>query len=101
MRIVWTEQAQEDLEKIYQFWRPKNEAYAARLYNSLLDEADVLLMFPKGGGEERLLSHRAERFRSWVVKAHYKLIYTIEKADIVIHAVWDCRQNPADLAGRV
>ena len=33
MRIVWTTQAQEDLEAIYQYWLQMNETYATRLYN--------------------------------------------------------------------
>ncbi len=58
MRIVWTKEAQEDLENIYRFWASKNEPYSARLYNSLIDEAEVLLRFPEIGVLERFLTHR-------------------------------------------
>lgn len=97
MQIVWTIQAQEDLETIYRFWLFKDAAYAARLYNLLIDEADILLTFPHVGAQERFLLHRPEQFRSLVVGKYHKLVYTIEERAIVIHAVWDCRQNPETL----
>lgn len=100
MRIIWTIQAQEDLETIYRFWLPKDANYAARLYNLLIDEADILLTFPHAGAQERFLLHRPEQFRSLVVEKHHKLIYTIEEESVVIHAVWDCRQNPEVLKGK-
>ncbi len=49
MRIVWTREALEDLESIYRFWASKNEQYSARLYNSIIDEAEVLRKFPEAG----------------------------------------------------
>lgn len=97
MRIVWTRQAQEDLEAIYQFWASRNEMYSARLYHSFVDSAEKLCGFPEMGAVERLLMHCPENFRSLLVGKNYKLIYTVEKADIVIHAIWDCRRNPDTL----
>ena len=94
MRIVWTKEAQEDIERIYQFWASQNERYSTRLYNSLIDEAEVLRTFPEAGALERFLTHRPEQFRSLLANKYYKLIYTVESDDVVIHAVWDCRRNP-------
>ena len=81
MRIVWTKEAQEDLESIYRFWASKNEPYSARLYNSLIDEAEVLRRFPEIGALERFLAHRQEQFRSLLANKYYKLIYTMESDD--------------------
>lgn len=101
MRIVWTIQAQEDLEAIYQYWLPVNEAYATKLYNSLIDEADVLALHPKTGAAERMLEHLPGHYRSLLADRRHKLVYTIEEDDIVIHAVWDCRQNPDNLTSKI
>lgn len=101
MRIVWTEQAQEDMDKIYAFWQLQNPQYAIKLYNSFIDEAERLLSFPQIGHLENLLQHRNENFRSLVIDEHNKLVYTIEGEDIVIHTVWDCRQNPKKLIKKV
>ncbi len=101
MRIVWTTQAQEDLEAIYQYWLPTNEAYATRLYNSLIDEAEVLASQPKAGALERLLEHVPGHYRSLLADKRHKLVYTIEGNDIVIHAVWDCRQDPDKLTSKI
>ena len=101
MRIVWTTQAQEDLEAIYQYWLPVNEAYAVTLYNSLIDEADILASQPKAGALERGLEHIPGHYRSLLAGKHHKLIYTIAGNDIVIHAVWNCRQDPDALNKKV
>ena len=97
MRIVWTEQAQQDMENIYTYWDLINAQYAATQYNSFINEAEILVNFPQVGVLENLLRHRNENFRSLVVDEHYKLIYTIEETDVVVHAVWDCRQSPEKL----
>lgn len=65
MRIVWTIQAQEDLEALYRYWLPVNADYAARLYNRFIDEAEVLLTFPKAGAQERLLAHSSGDYLRW------------------------------------
>ncbi len=101
MRIIWTIQAQDDLEALYRYWLPVNARYAVRLYNQLIDEAEVLLTSPKAGAQERRLAHRPEAYRSLVADKHYKLVYTIEGEDIVVHAVWDCRQDPDALIRKV
>ena len=85
------------MESIYRYWLLKSESYAVRLYNSFIDEAEILVSFPKAGAQERLLKHHVQVFRSLVVGENYKLVYTIEQENVVIHAVWDCRQNPAVL----
>ena len=101
MRIVWTIQAQEDLEALYQYWQLVNADYATRLYNRLIDEAEVLLTFPKVGAQERLLAHCLGDYRSLVAGKYHKLVYTIEGEDIVVHAVWDCRQAPDTLIKKI
>ena len=78
-----------------------NEAYAARLYNSLIDEADILAIQPKTGAAERLLAHIPGQYRSLLADRRHKLVYTIEGDDIVIHAVWDCRQSPEHLTSKL
>ena len=62
MQIVWTKEAQEDLENIYRFWASKNEPYPTRLYNSLIDEAEALRRFPEIGVLGRFLTHRRSNF---------------------------------------
>lgn len=101
MRIIWTIQAQEDLEALYRYWLTVNAGYAAQLYNQLIDETEVLRTFPRVGALERLLKHCPEGYRSLLSGKRHKLIYTIEDDDIVIHAVWDCRQDPDTLKDSV
>ena len=78
-----------------------NEAYAARLYNSLINEADILATPPKTRAAERLLEHIPGHYRSLLADKCHKLVYTIEEDDIVIHAVWDCRQSPEHLTSKI
>ena len=37
--------------------------------------------------DKRFLTHRPEQFRSLLANKYYKLVYTVESDDVVIHAV--------------
>lgn len=97
MRLRWMKRAAKHLDNIYNFLAKQNENAAIKIYNELLDSADILLTFPMAGIEEETLKNNPKNYRSLVVCKHYKLIYRIEKNIIKIVAVWDCRQNPEKL----
>ena len=100
-RIIWTDEAREDLDAIYKFYAEKNETAAVRIYNEILEEADILITFPEIAAQELLLEGMEFIFRSLVTHSGiYKIIYFIDKANVVITHVWDCRKNPASLPKR-
>lgn len=93
IKIAWSENAIALLDDIYSYLYEKSQASAIQLYNKLLDSAEPLRTFPQAGPIEPLLEEYGQNFRSLVVEKHYKLIYSINKDLIEIHAVWDCRQE--------
>ncbi len=92
-RLKWLPQAITLLENIYDYYSKKSECSAVRLYNRIIDSADLLKTFPHAGPLEPSLKDFPQHFHSLVVEKHYKLIYTISPDLIEIHAIWDCRQD--------
>lgn len=93
IKLKWLPQAINLLDDIYDFYSEKSIIAAARLYDNLLDSAEILKTFPYAGPIEPRLEEHKVCFRSLVVEKHYKLIYTVHEELIEIHAVWDCRQE--------
>jgi plasmid stabilization system protein ParE len=100
-RIVWTDEAREDLEAIYEFYAGKNPTVACHIYNGILEDADILLTFPEPAAKEPLLEGMEFIFRSLVTHLGiYKIIYFTDENKVVITHVWDCRRNPASFPQR-
>jgi plasmid stabilization system protein ParE len=73
--IIWTNQAYEHLHSIHKF-----------LSDTIKEEiADKT--------EERLKKKGPYRYR-YLIDSHYKIIYFVDQTNIVITAVFDCRQHP-------
>ena len=72
-----------------------NQRAAAMLYNSILDDAQVLIANPRIAPKEPLLKDAPREYRSLlVVKGRYKLIYNIlEEKRALIVLVFACRQS--------
>jgi plasmid stabilization system protein ParE len=99
MNITLLPRAIKRLNEIYNFIRKQSVIAAAGVYNDILDEIDTLKHFPAMATIEPFLVDEGKRYRSLVVKKHYKVIYYIdEDADTVyVVTIWDCRQNPGML----
>lgn len=71
--------------------RNKSKTYSAKLYQRLNKELQILLKQPDIG-----LNTEIESVRGLIVD-DYILFYEYDNEKIVIHSIWDCRQNPDDL----
>jgi toxin YoeB len=71
--------------------RNKSKTYSAKLYQRLNRELQILLKHPDIG-----LNTEIESVRGLIVD-DYILFYEYDNDKIVIHSIWDCRQNPDDL----
>lgn len=96
-KLRWLKRAVKHLDDIYEYLEPKNERAAVKLYNEILDTADVLMQFPLAGKMEPVLEDNPKCYRSIVASKHYKLIYRVDKDIVKIVAVWDCRQDTVRL----
>jgi len=92
-KIIWSHRGEIRLFKILEFYaeRNKGKIYSAKLYQRLNRELRILLKQPDIG-----LNTEIESVRALIVD-DYILFYEYDNEKIVIHTIWDCRQNPDDL----
>jgi Plasmid stabilization system protein len=97
-KIIWLQEANEDMEELYNYYAEKSINTAIRIYNGILEEANILMQHPNLAAIEQLLNDFAKTYRSLVVsKGRYKLVYTVESSNIYIVRVWNCKQEPEKL----
>lgn len=68
------------------------------LVESVIREADRLLMFPNAGQVEELMGIRPHIYRRLVV-GNFKIIYRIEGEMIYVTDIFDTRQDPKRMRG--
>lgn len=92
-RITWTARAQNDRRKIFEYWNNRNKSnlYSRKL-NELIRQSLVLIAkYPQIG---RPTDKNNVRLK---VLKEYLIIYEVMPKEILVLAIWDCRQNPEDL----
>ena len=92
-RIIWSHRAKIKLYKILEFYieRNKSKLYSIKLYNKFNKELKLLLKHPDIGLKTEIDSVRG------LIVDEYIIYYEVENENIIIHTVWNCRQNPEDL----
>ena len=97
-KIIWLQEANEDMEELYNYYAEKSINAAVRIYNGILEEANILIQHPNLAAIEQLLNDFTKTYRSLVVsKGRYKLVYTVENSNIYIVRVWNCKREPEKL----
>jgi len=92
-RIVWSSRADQIFTKILAFYVERNgsKTYSRKLNKEVLSIISILSKQPYLG-----IKTDTENLRV-VIKGELKIFYQIEKDKLIIHLVWDCRQNPKSL----
>lgn len=99
MKIYWTHFSQNELKKIFSYYKEKaGEKTAQNIVKHIVKETLKLSKQTKIGQTEELLLGRNTEFR-FVICKNYKIIYWInlELNQIEIVDVFDTRQNPLKL----
>jgi plasmid stabilization system protein ParE len=92
-KIVWSYNAQKKLYEILEFYNERNKStsYSKKLYSSFQKELKLLLKYPNLGIKTDL-----DGIRGLIVGAY--ILYYEDKGDlIIIHSIWDSRQDPNKL----
>jgi plasmid stabilization system protein ParE len=98
MVIEWTDKAKRHLKDIFDFYvETAGRKIATEMATDIKVATKPLTKFPQMAAIEPFLSDLPEKFRSLVVRGHYKVIYYADSDTVHILAVWDCRQNPDNL----
>ena len=84
MKVIWSDQAKEQLGSIFNFASRTSELYAQRLINRLVARADLLGDFPEMGRINPKLQELEVRE---LIEAPYRIFYRIEREKVEIIGV--------------
>ena len=89
-KIVWSNRAKKRLYGILEFYieRNKSKTYSKKLQQLLSKEVKILIKYPELG-----LKTTEESTRGLIIK-DYIIYYEITDEIIIIHTIWDTRQDP-------
>ncbi|MCD6564330.1 MAG: type II toxin-antitoxin system RelE/ParE family toxin [Bacteroidales bacterium] len=92
-KIIWSNRAKIKRYEILEFYikRNKSKTYSIKLNKKFNKELRLLIKQPNLGIKTVLKGVRG------LIVDDFILFYEVIKDIIVIHSIWDCRQNPNDL----
>lgn len=92
-KVIWSKNTKIKLFEILEYYteRNKNTTYSKKLYKKFSKELDYLKKQPEIGIKTDYIGVRG------LIVEEYILFYEIYPDMIVVHTVWDCRQNPDSL----
>ncbi|MCD7969087.1 MAG: type II toxin-antitoxin system RelE/ParE family toxin [Alistipes sp.] len=97
MELLLTEDARQDLEDIFAYYNDKSPKVAVSIFNSIIDEINLLAKYPHAAPVEFLSKSRKYEARSLtVISGLFKAIYFIDepKNMVIITQIFPCRQSP-------
>lgn len=91
-KIVWTVKAVQSRKDIFDYWnnRNKSKEYSRKLNKLFMEALKLIASFPLS-----TVATQKEEIRLKLV-SNYQLIYEITDSQIILHYIWDTRQNPKD-----
>lgn len=99
MRGIWSELAENELDKIYDYYEKEvSIEIAKKIAIGNIKEKEKLIKPPLIAQEEQLLSQRKLNYR-YLIYENYKIIYHVDLNNefIKISDVFDTPQNPSKL----
>jgi plasmid stabilization system protein ParE len=92
-KIIWSHRAEIKLYGILEFYAERNhsKSYSTKLYHKFKSELKALIKQPEIGVKTEISSVRG------LIVDDYILFYEYSSEMVIIHTIWDCRQNPKDL----
>ena len=91
--IIWSHRAKIKLYEVLEYFadRNKSRTYSGHLYKQINKELEILKRYPKLGLKTDIESIRC------LIFGDYMIFYEDKTDRIIIHSIWDCRQNPDEL----
>ena len=92
MKLIWTNKALSDLDRLYEFLSPTNKAAAAKAVQALVSAPHVLLQNPRIGEplEDEAFSPQEVRR---ILVGSYEIRYEIQGTNIHILRLWHTREE--------
>lgn len=97
-QVIWSDEALNDLETIYDFLAEKSQPAAQRIIENVLIRLKQLESFPESGAKQEIVKPTATEYR-YLVEGNYKVIYTHQPQIQTVHiaTIFDTRYNPEKL----
>jgi plasmid stabilization system protein ParE len=92
-KIVWSHVAKIKLYEILEYFadRNKSAAYSKKLYQRFNKELSLLNKHPELGMKTEIESVKG------LIVGDYIIFYEATEEKIIVHTLWDSRQNPDDM----
>jgi len=92
-KLIWSQIAKIKLFEILDFFNGRNNSttYSQKLYTKIVREASVLIKHPEIGIKTDIDDVRC------LIIDNYMVFYEQNETNIIIHTIWDTRQNPETL----
>lgn len=95
LRVIWTAQANDDLQNIRDLISRNSESEANKQLQRIFAREIKLLTEPRSGGIQRGTSSKFEI--RYLVQDNYKILYRHSGAEVFVLTVSDTRQDPEKL----
>lgn len=98
-RVIWSNEALNDLEMIYDFLADYSQPAAQQIIENILNKTKQLESFPESGAIQESISTGKKKYR-YLIEGNYKMIYRYqsEKQMVSILVIFDTRLNPEKLS---
>ena len=94
MKVVYTAKAQQDLEQAFNWYEHQLSGLGRQFLHQVEQVIKRMAQFPEM--YPCVYQFESQCFRRAVLKQFpFVLFYTVESSEIVIHAIFDCRQSPS------
>ena len=92
-KIIWSARAQNDRKTIFSYWNRRNgsNVYSKKLNKFFIDAVELLSTHPKLGRITNNLNIRVKIVRDYII------IYEFNDEYLIVHSIFDTRQNPTKL----
>ena len=96
-KVIWGDVAENDLICIIEYIADENIGAARKILKKIKDKASSLFHFPeKGRVVPELLEQGIAKYHELIV-APWRIIYKIEKKQVMVFSVLDARRNVEDI----
>jgi plasmid stabilization system protein ParE len=97
-QVIWSDEALNDLETIYDFLAEKSQPAAQRIVESILSRSKQLESFPESGAKQETMKAQSKEYR-YLVEGNYKVIYSYQLKNHAVHiaVIFDTRYDPEKL----
>ena len=92
MKLRYTSRARNDVEIAFAWYEEQRYGLGLEFLDCLEAAIETIIQMP-----ELYARHHANFRRALVRRFPFSVFYTLEKEEIIVHAVFDTRQDPAKL----